>query len=158
MTEDTTPVCQATKPHGPGTPPLIRTSCSSTQHQSQPPQFHSGPPANQPRSQRYIIARGRPEASSLHGNAALHRSHHSIADEDYITARKPQIKPSQTVLCKTLISIIYVCGTVVVILVQTYSTSIYIYIYIYIYTHIYIYSFPFFVHNFRLRTMLWKPL
>ena len=82
-TEHTTPNCLATKPHGPDTPPLIQTSCSSTQHQSQPLQFRRGPPANQPRSQRYIIVRGQPEASSLHGNAALHRSHHhSTADED----------------------------------------------------------------------------
>ena len=30
-TEDTTPDCPATKPHGPGTPWLIRAPCSSTQ-------------------------------------------------------------------------------------------------------------------------------
>jgi len=80
-TEDTTPECPAMKPRGPGTPPLIQTFCSSTQHQSQPPQFHCGPPASQSRSQRYIIACGRPEASSLHGNPAIHRSRHSTADK-----------------------------------------------------------------------------
>ena len=82
-TEDTAPDCPATKPRGPGKPPLIRTYCSSTQHQSQPLQSHRGPPASQPRSQRYSIAHGRPEASPLHDNPALHRSHHhSTADED----------------------------------------------------------------------------
>jgi len=82
-TEDTTPNCPATMPRGPDTPPLIQTSCSSTQHQSQPPQFHRGPPASQSRSQRYIITCGQPEASSLYGNPALHRSHHHpAADED----------------------------------------------------------------------------
>jgi len=58
-------------------------------HQSHPPQFHRGPPANQPRDQRFIIARSLPEASALHGNAALLRSqHHSTADNK-ITASKP---------------------------------------------------------------------
>ena len=67
-----------------------RASCSSTQHQSQPPQLHREPPANQPRSQWFIIARGRPEASSLHGIAALVRSqHHSTADNK-IKASKPR--------------------------------------------------------------------
>jgi len=52
------------------------------QHQSQPSQFHHGPLANQPHDQRFIIARGLPEASSLHGNTALHHGqHHSTADD-----------------------------------------------------------------------------
>ena len=85
-----------------------RASFSSTQHQSQS-QLHRGPLANQPRSQWFIIARGRPETSSLHGNAALLRSqHHSTAD-DKITANKPRPHLSD------------------------YKFEIYIYIYIYIY-------------------------
>ena len=60
------------------------------QHQSQSPQLHRGPPANQPRSHWFIIARSQPEASSLHGNTTLLRSqHHSTAD-DKITASKPR--------------------------------------------------------------------
>ena len=92
-----------------------RAYCSRTQHQSQPPQLHCGPPANQPRSQWFIISRGRPEASSLHGNTALlHSQHHSTAD-DKIMASKP--RPHSTTL--TLINIyIYMCGTVVVIPTQ----------------------------------------
>jgi len=56
--EDMMPDCPATKPCGLGTPPFIQTSCSSTQHQLQPPEFHHGPLASQLRSQRYIIAHG----------------------------------------------------------------------------------------------------
>ena len=88
-----------------------RASCNCTQHQSQPPQLHRRPPANQPCSQ-WFIARGRSEASSLHGNAALLRSqHHSTAD-DKITASKPRPHTSN---CTTS------------------DINIYIYIYIYVY-------------------------
>jgi len=79
------------------------------QHQSQLPQSHRRPPANQPRDQRFIIARGRLEASSLHGNAALLRSqHHSTAD-DKITASKPRPHLSD---CKTTFDVnkyLYMC-------------------------------------------------
>jgi len=60
------------------------------QNQSQPLQFHCGPPANQPRDQRFIIARGLPEASSQHGNAALHRSQPLLNSRRQMTANKPR--------------------------------------------------------------------
>ena len=105
----TTPGCPATKPRGPGTPPLVRTSFSSTQHQSQPPQFHRGLPASQPHSQRYIIARGRPEAPSLHGKAAQHRTHHHPrANEDSIMASTPQPNSPDCTTTLTLINNIYI--------------------------------------------------
>ena len=58
------------------------------QHQSQPSQLHRGLPANQPSDQRFIIARGLPEASSRHGNAPLLLSWHNSTADDKITASK----------------------------------------------------------------------
>jgi len=79
------------------------------QHQSQPPQFHRGPPANQPRDQRFIIARGLSEASSRHGNAALLRSqHHSTAD-DKITASKPRPQLSDCTATFDINKYLYMC-------------------------------------------------
>jgi len=63
---------------------------ASHQYQSQPHQSHRGPSANQPRDQRFIIARGLPEASSRHGNAAVHRGQHHSKADDKVTASKPQ--------------------------------------------------------------------
>jgi hypothetical protein len=79
------------------------------QHHSQPPQLHCGPPANQSRSQWFIIARGRPEASSLHGNAALLRSqHHSTAD-DKLTASKPRPHLSDCTKTFDINKFLYIC-------------------------------------------------
>jgi len=84
-------------------------SCSSTQHQLQPPQLHRGPPVNQPCSQWFIIARGRLEASSLHGNAALFRSqHHSTAD-DKITESKPRPHLSDCTTTFDINKYLYIC-------------------------------------------------
>ena len=59
---------------GTGHTTTCQSSCNSNQHQSQPPQLHRGPPANQLCSQWFNIACGLPEASSWHGNAALDHS------------------------------------------------------------------------------------
>jgi len=63
---------------------------SAHQHQSPPPKSHRGIPGSQPRDQRSTIARGLPEASSLHGYAALLRSQHRSKADDKITASKPR--------------------------------------------------------------------
>ena len=92
------------------------TSSSSTQHKSQPPQFRRGPPANQSHYQRFIFARGRPEASSLHGNTAVHHGQHHSTAHDKITPSKPRphLSDGTTTFDINKYIYIYVCDTVVV--------------------------------------------
>ena len=126
--EDMTPDCSAMKPRGPGTLPPIQTSCSNTQpHNSTSHSLfnftvHSGQSTAQPavhhRSQQ---TRGpvtswqpspTPQSSSLKSRQRLNHGKQAA------TLRR------QTVLCKTLINTIYICGTVVVNAIQPYGTSI----------------------------------
>jgi len=77
--EETTPDCPATIPRGPGTPPLSQACCQKHSSHSctchEPLQFTHDPPANLSRaSKQYILARGRPDASSLYSSPALRHS------------------------------------------------------------------------------------
>jgi len=71
----TTPDCPGTMLRGPGTTPLSRVRFSAALSPATAPastaSIHRGPPASQPRTQRYIIARDRPETSSLHSRPSL---------------------------------------------------------------------------------------
>jgi hypothetical protein len=70
------PDCLATMPCGPGTTPLSRARYPAALSPATAPvsaaTIHREPPASQPRIQRYIIARGRPEAFSLYSSPAQH--------------------------------------------------------------------------------------
>jgi hypothetical protein len=67
-------------PRGPGTTPVSRArfpaTLSPTTASVSAATIHRGPPASHPCIQRYIIAHGRPEASSLHISLALCCSNH----------------------------------------------------------------------------------
>jgi len=98
------------------------------QIQSQPPKFHRGPPANQPLDQRFIIARGLPEASSLHGNATLRCGQPLLTSRRQKTANKPRPNSSDCTKCDTnQYRYICVCGTAVGIPMHPHSTSIDVY-------------------------------
>jgi hypothetical protein len=70
----------ATMPRGPGNALLSRACLAAALSPATAPvsaaTIHRGPPASQPLIQRYIIASGRPEASSLDSSPALRRSQH----------------------------------------------------------------------------------
>jgi len=73
--EETTPDCPATMPCGPGTIPLSTAHYPAAHGPATAPvsaaTIHCGPPACQPRIQRYIIAHSQPQASSLHSSPIL---------------------------------------------------------------------------------------
>jgi len=79
--EETTPDYPATMPCKLGIPLLSRACCQQHSaphlHLPRTAVIHRGPPATLSRvSKQHILARRRPEASSLHSNPALRRSQH----------------------------------------------------------------------------------
>jgi len=73
--EEGMPDCPATMPHGPGTTLLSRVcfpaALNTTTTPASAATIHRGPPHSQLRIQQYIIAHGRPDASSLHSRPDL---------------------------------------------------------------------------------------
>ena len=120
---------------GPDTTPLSRACfpaalSPATAPVSSAATIHCGPPASQPRIQRYIIIHGRLEASSLHSSLALHHSQHHWGKPSSRHQNQAWHSSHSTLrqydYFKTLI--LYMCGTVVVTSIQPYGTTIYIYL------------------------------